>query len=137
MGEHPREALAPLKRAIELQPKDTTPHILTSEAHRQLHNWVAALKSSDAAIAIDPKDAEAHFNRACALAQLRRSAEAILALRKSIELDNELYDADELEEEPDLKPLAALPAFKKLVAEIRRSEEEQAGPPKKEPDKQN
>jgi tetratricopeptide (TPR) repeat protein len=136
-GDHPRDALPLLKRAIELNPKSASPHTLTAEAHRKLHNWVAALKSADSAVAIDPKDAEAHFHRACALTQLRRTTEAVAALKKSVESDDELYSADEIEKEPDLKPLAALPAFKKLIAEIRRSEEGQAEPQKKEPDKRD
>jgi hypothetical protein len=68
---------------------------------------------------------------------LRRTTEAVAALKKSVESDDELYSADEIEKEPDLKPLAALPAFKKLIAEIRRSEEGQAEPQKKEPDKRD
>jgi Flp pilus assembly protein TadD len=136
-ADHAREALPLLKRAIELDPKSNTPHKFVARAHRNLHNWVLALKAADTAVALDPKDPEAHFYRACALAQLRRPADAIRALRRTFELNAEWYDADEIEEEPDLKPLASLPSFKKLVAEIRRSEAEQAGPQKKEPDKQN
>ena len=133
--EHARDALPLLKRAMALDSKNASPHTLTAEAYRQLHSWAAALKEADAALAIDPKDADAQFHRACALAQLRRAAEAVAALRKSFELDDELFDADDLEEEPDLKPLAGVPAFKKFVADIRRLEEEQASPQKKEPDK--
>jgi tetratricopeptide (TPR) repeat protein len=136
-GDHPRDALPLLKRAIELDSKNARPHTLTAEAQRKLHNWVAALKSADAAVAIDPEGAEAQFHRACALTQLRRTTEAVAALKKSVESDDELYSADEIEKEPDLKPLAALPAFKKLIAEIRRLEEGQAEPQKKEPDKRN
>jgi hypothetical protein len=55
-------------------------------------------------------------------------------LRKSLELDYEMFDADGLEEEPDLKPLARVPAFKKFVAELRRLEEAETEPEKKEPD---
>jgi tetratricopeptide (TPR) repeat protein len=107
---------------------------LIAEAHRKLHSWAAALKSADSALAIDPKDADAQFYRACALAQLRRPIEAVAALKKAIELDDELFTADELEEEADLKPLAGVSAFKKFVAELRRSEQAEAEPQKKEPD---
>ncbi|HZM84984.1 MAG TPA: transglutaminase domain-containing protein [Blastocatellia bacterium] len=133
--ERGREALPLLKRAIALDPKKAKPHTLTSEAHRKLNSWAAALKSADSALAIEPKYAEAHFHRACALAQLRRPSEAVAALRKSRELDDELFAADDLEEEPDLKPLARVLAFKKFVAELRRLEEEETAPQKKEPDK--
>jgi tetratricopeptide (TPR) repeat protein len=134
---HAREALPLLKRAIDLDPKTAWPHTLSADANRKLHNWAAALKSANASLAIDPKDADAHFHRACALAQLRRPTEAVAALKKSVELADESYSADELEKEPDLKPIAALHAFKKLIEEIRRSEEVQAEPQKKEPIKQD
>ncbi|HXF40123.1 MAG TPA: transglutaminase domain-containing protein [Blastocatellia bacterium] len=132
-----REALTLLKRAIELDPKSAWPHTLTAQAHRKLHNWVAALKSANDSLTIDAKDADAHFHRACALAQLRRPTEAIAALKKSVELDDESHSADDIENEGDLKPLAVLPAFKKLVAEIKRSEEAPAEPQKKDPNKEN
>jgi len=117
-----REALPLLKRAIELNPKNATPHTMAAEAHRKLHNWPAALKSADAALAIDDKDSEAHFHRACALAQLRRPQEALASLKKSIELDDESYSAEDIEAEADLKPLAKLPAFKKLLEKIKSAE---------------
>jgi len=136
LRDHPREALPPLKRAIELDPKNTRPHALLAEAYRKMHSWPVALKSADAAIVIDPTDADAHYQRACALAQLRRPTEAVAALKKAFELDSELYLAEELEQEPDLKPLAAFRAFKKLVADIKRAEEGEEVPQKIEPNKQ-
>ncbi len=57
--------------------------------------------------------AEAHYNMACVLAQMHRKADAIIALKRAVELDEEL--AYEISEEQDLKPLSRLPAFIKLV----------------------
>ncbi|HSQ20052.1 MAG TPA: tetratricopeptide repeat protein, partial [Blastocatellia bacterium] len=134
--EHPREALPLLKRAIQLDSRNATPHTLIAAAQRQLRNWAAALKSADAALTLDEKDSDAYFHRACALAQLRRSAEAVAALRKALELDGEMYSAGGLEEEADLKPLTGVPAFKKLVEELKRSERAPADQQKKEAAKQ-
>jgi Tfp pilus assembly protein PilF len=116
------EAIPLLKTAASLNPKIASPHVSIAEAYRKLHNWASALKSADAAIQLETENTDAHFQRACALAQLRRPTEAIASLKKAIELDEELMVADDLEAEPDLKPLAGLPAFKKLVQQIKQAE---------------
>ncbi|HSB08083.1 MAG TPA: transglutaminase domain-containing protein, partial [Blastocatellia bacterium] len=128
----PAEALPLLKRAAELDPKAAEPHTAMAEVHRKLHNWAPALKSADIAIGLDAKNAEAHFHRACALAQVKRRVEALSALRKAVELDEELDFTDDLEAEPDLKPLADMPGFKKLVKEIKQSDPENTAPKKKD-----
>lgn len=130
-----RDALPLLKRAIELDPKSAEPHTLMNTAYRKLHNWLAALKSADSAIALEEKDSEAYYGRACALAPLRRPTEAIAALKKALELGEEMYTSEDLEEEADLKPLANLPGFKKLIDALKKSETEEAEPPKKPPEK--
>ncbi|HXU09034.1 MAG TPA: tetratricopeptide repeat protein, partial [Blastocatellia bacterium] len=117
-----KEALPLLKRAIELDAKNTAPHTLSAEAYRKLHNWPAALKSADAALAIYDKNAEAYFHRACALAQLRRLQEAVASLKKCIELDDESYSSEDIEGEADLQPLVKLPAFKKLIEKLKSAE---------------
>jgi Tfp pilus assembly protein PilF len=131
-----RDALPLLKKAIELEPKNAEPHTLMNTAYRKLHNWLAALKSADTAIALEEKDAVAYYGRACALAQLRRPAEAIAALKKVLELDIE-YTSEEIEEEADLKPLAAQLGFKKLIEELKKTETEDTEPPKKPPQEKN
>lgn len=129
-----RDALPLLKRAIELDPKSSEPHTLMNTAYRKLHNFLLALKAADSGIALDAKDSEAYYGRACALAQLRRPAEAIAALKKALELDDESYTSEELENEADLKPLAALPGFKKLIEEMKKSEATENEPAKKPPE---
>jgi len=123
INDRAREALPLLKRAIELDPKNATPHTMSAEAHRKLHNWPGALKSADAALEIDDTEAEAHFHRACALAQLRRPQEALASLKKSLELEDESYSAEDIEAELDLKPLAKLPAFKKLIEKLKSAQD--------------
>jgi Flp pilus assembly protein TadD len=116
------EAIPLLKTAANLNPKIASPHVSIAEAYRKLHNWALALKSADAAIQIETENTDAYFHRACALAQLRRPTEAIAALKKAIELDEEALVYEDLEAEPDLKPLAELPAFKKLLQQIKQTE---------------
>jgi tetratricopeptide (TPR) repeat protein len=132
-----REALPLLKRAAELDPKSSEPHTLMNTAYCKLHNWLAALKEADAAIALEAENADAYYGRACALAQLRRSVEAIAALKKALELDPDSYSPDELESESNLKPLATLPGFKKLVDDLKKKETEETEARKKVPAKNN
>jgi len=102
-----------LKRAAELTTDETSAHNMLAAAYRRLSNWRAALQSADASIKIDDEDVDGHYHRACALARLGKSQEAIAALKRVIELDADY--ADSLAEEEDLKSLARLPQFKKLL----------------------
>jgi tetratricopeptide (TPR) repeat protein len=117
------EALPLLKTAAALDPKNAEPHVTMAEAYRKLQNWQSALKAGDTAIRLDADSADAYFHKACALAQLRRPAESIVALKKAIELDEDLMFTEDLEAEEDLKPLARLPAFKKIVKETKEAEQ--------------
>ena len=108
-----REALPLLKKAISIDPNYVAAHNLMASAYRKLRDWPSALAAADAACRIDQEDSEAHYHRACALARLGRKKEAIAALKRSIELDE--FMGEDLSEEEDLKPLANLPEFKKLV----------------------
>jgi tetratricopeptide (TPR) repeat protein len=107
------QALSLLKRAALLQKDLPEVQVAISRAYRQLRNWPAALSAADAAIRINADDSDAYFNKACALSKLGRAQEALQSLRKAIELDP--YLTEDLAEEADLKPLAANPAFKKLI----------------------
>jgi tetratricopeptide (TPR) repeat protein len=114
------EALPLLKKAIDLDAKNAEARIAMSDAHRQLKNWAAVLTATAEAIKLNAKSAEAYYNRACALARLNRKTEAIQALQKAIDLDEELlYD---IADDEDLKSLAPMPAFKKLLKQIEDEE---------------
>ncbi len=115
-----RDALPLLKKAISIDAKDISSHILMASAYRKLRDWQAALAAADTACKIDEEDSEAHYHRACALARLGRKKEAIAALKRAIELDD--YEAEDLSGEEDLKPLANLPEFKKLIQEIQNND---------------
>ncbi|HKS09952.1 MAG TPA: transglutaminase domain-containing protein [Pyrinomonadaceae bacterium] len=99
--------------AALLDKKSTDAHIGLSELYRKQSRWLAALKAANQAIILDAKDSEAYYEKACVLARLGRLKEAVAALTKSIELDGD--QAYFIEEEEDLKPLASLPEFKKLL----------------------
>jgi tetratricopeptide (TPR) repeat protein len=102
-----------LKKAAALDRTSSDTYDAMAEAYRTLHEWAAALIAADTAIRLSSEDGEAHFERACALTRLGRKNEALAALRRAIALDDEL--ADSLEDEEDLKPLATLPEFKRLL----------------------
>jgi tetratricopeptide (TPR) repeat protein len=111
-----RDSLPLLKKAIDLDPKNAEPWIELAVAYRKVGDWRTALASADSALLLDGKDSEAYYNRACALARLGRLNEAMAALNRSIEVAEGDFEED-LSQEPDLKPLANLPAFRKLIKE--------------------
>jgi tetratricopeptide (TPR) repeat protein len=108
-----RDALPLLKKAAALDNKSSAPYDSMAEAFRKLHEWIAALNAADTAVRLSSDDADAHYQRACVLARLGRRSEAIAALKRALELDEDMIES--LEEEEDLKPLANLPEFRKLL----------------------
>lgn len=103
-----------LNLTAQLEKTWSAPYVVMATIYRKQSHWGAALKAADQAIKLDEEDCEAYYERACALARLRRLKEAMAALEKSVDLD-----PDHLEwvpDEADLKPLSSLPAFKKLLA---------------------
>ena len=93
-------------------------YVALAKLYRKQSRWLSALKAADQAIALNAKDHEAYFQRACALARLRRSNEAIAALGKSIELFAPM--ANDLSTETDLKSLSTLPGFQKLLPPAKK-----------------
>lgn len=100
--------------AAQLDKKAPGPYVMLASLHRKQSRFALALKAADQAVNLDREDSEAHYQRACALARLGRLKDAMSALEKAIELDEKQMDY--IAEEADLKPLSALPAFKKLLA---------------------
>ncbi|HEX6187168.1 MAG TPA: transglutaminase domain-containing protein [Pyrinomonadaceae bacterium] len=111
--ERTREAIPLLKKAAALNPKSSEAYEMLAEAYRGMRDWASALAAADTAIRIDPEDAYGHYERACALARLWRARGALAALKRAVELDEDLKEA--LAEEDDLKSLSRLPEFKKLL----------------------
>jgi Flp pilus assembly protein TadD len=102
-----------LQIAAQLDKDWGAPQTNIAYTYRRQHRWILALRAAQKAVALDDTDGDAYYELACALANLRRLKEAITALEKAIELDATL--AQWIANEPDLKPLTHLPAFKKLV----------------------
>lgn len=107
------------KRSPETAKNAVDAYVALAKLYRKQSRWLAALKAADQAVAVDASSGEAHYQRACALARLRRFDEAIAALSKTIEISP--YRAKSLSAEPDLKPLANLPAFKKLLPQKKEA----------------
>ena len=95
-------------------------YVALAKLYRKQSRWLTALKAADQALALNARDHQAYFQRACALARLRRSAEAIAALAKSIELFAPV--ANELADEPDFKSISSLPGFKKLLPPAKKAQ---------------
>jgi len=102
-----------LQTAMKLDEEWDEPYLVMAFIHRKQSRFVAALKAADQAIKIDEEDSDGHYERACALARLGRIKEAMTSLEKAVELLPER--AGWMADEKDLKPLANLPAFKKLL----------------------
>jgi Flp pilus assembly protein TadD len=102
-----------LQIAGQLDKEWSAPHATMAYTYRQQRRWSAALRAAQQAVALDDTDGDAYYELACALARMRRTKEAMTALEKAIELYPE--QANWIANEPDLKPVAHLPAFKKLV----------------------
>jgi tetratricopeptide (TPR) repeat protein len=106
-------ALPFLQTAIQLDKEWDEPYLVMALLHRKQLRFAAALKAADRAIKLDGEDSDGHYERACALARLGRIKEAMSSLEKAVELLPER--AEWMADEKDLKPLANLPAFKKLL----------------------
>jgi tetratricopeptide (TPR) repeat protein len=112
-SERARDALPLVTRALKIAPDKVEAHNTLAMAYRKLSKWRPALAAADAAIKLDAEDGDAHYNRACALSRLGRKRAALSSLKRAIELDEDWLEY--LAEEDDLKPLAQLPEFKKLI----------------------
>jgi tetratricopeptide (TPR) repeat protein len=108
-------ALRAFETAAQLDPKSAVPYADIAMTHRKQARWAAALKSAQKAIDLEHEYSEGYYQRACALARLGKIKEAMASLVKAVELDSE--QVDYMVDEEDLKPLASLPDFKKLIPE--------------------
>jgi tetratricopeptide (TPR) repeat protein len=106
-------ALRHYQTAAQLDKTLSTPQVGIAYVHRKQGRLSAALRAARQAVALDAEDADAHYEIACVLARLSRIKEAMAALETAVELEPDL--AESIAAEPDLKSLAHLPAFKKLL----------------------
>ncbi len=75
------------RRALEFGPPQARVHNLLGKALERKGEHLEAVKSFDAAIAIDAKFAEAHGNRAAILADAGRPDEALKGFDRALALD--------------------------------------------------
>lgn len=125
-------AIKSVQRAIAIEPA-ADDYTRIAGLHRTAQRYPQALAAADQALKLDAESAGAHFERACALARLNRKKEAIAALKKAVELDEEYQS--ELDDE-DLKSLSGLPEFKALLPADEPAEKPAARPDKPAPPKQ-
>jgi Flp pilus assembly protein TadD len=113
-GRH-ADSLPFLNTSLQLEPKAAEPHVFLAMVYRKQSRWTAALKAAERAIDLDSEYSEAYYQLACVLSRLGRKKEALTALTKSVELDPD--QVEYMVEENDLKALAKMPGFKKLIPE--------------------
>lgn len=121
------EALAILRAAQASDPDNVSVLYLTGVAHASLRQPRAAVEPfrRAASLARARKLAprlvgEIHFNLACALAQEKRSKEAIEALSTGFEYAGESgFTLDDLLKNPDLAPIRRDREFQALTARVR------------------
>lgn len=75
-----------MRKAIELDPKDTHAHFILGNALKRKGKVEEAIESYKKAIALDPKFADAHNSLGFALDQVGRQKEAIEAWREAVRL---------------------------------------------------
>ncbi|HEX8136167.1 MAG TPA: tetratricopeptide repeat protein [Pyrinomonadaceae bacterium] len=115
-------ALQTLQRVVGLG-AEAWDYTSMARAHRSARRPAQALAAADQAVKLDAEYADAHFERACALAQLGRMREAVVALKRALELDPELGESLDSN---DRKLVESLPDFKKLLEEKSAEDESPA-----------
>jgi transglutaminase-like putative cysteine protease/Flp pilus assembly protein TadD len=111
------EAIKAMQRAVAIEAAADDYEYL-SRLYRQQRRFTEALNAAGQAVKLDGKSVNAHFERACSLAQLGRKREAMTALKQMMEIDPEtVFDP----EEPDLQPLTALPEFKAMKEKMKEA----------------
>lgn len=68
-------------------------------------------------VRLQPSNATAHYNLACSFALSERPEDAFASLRKAVELG--YADYEWMRQDPDLKPIAAEPEFRRLLEKVK------------------
>jgi tetratricopeptide (TPR) repeat protein len=120
------EAGVKFREAIEFDETRWEAHLGYGITELHLHQPEMALAAFDRAETIadsrkasKTKIAGVHYNRACALAALKRTDDAITALRTAIKLSSASLWIDGIETDPDLEPLRGDASFRKFSAEAQ------------------
>ena len=83
----PAEAVAPLKKAVELLPSQSRPRILLGVAQERAGDLAGAANSFEGAVNLDPRDTEATLHLARLYLKLKRPAEAESKFRSLLNAD--------------------------------------------------
>jgi arylsulfatase A-like enzyme/Tfp pilus assembly protein PilF len=87
------QAIAPLRKAIELQPDAVMAHYEMGIALFETGDWKTAAGHFEIVVSKLPKFADAHFSLAAVLARIDRIPEALAELRAALGLEPEHYRA--------------------------------------------
>jgi tetratricopeptide (TPR) repeat protein len=107
-------AAAAYRRAIALEPTRSEYYNGLGLALYRQADMLAALTEFTRATEIDPGDAAARYNEACALALLGRKDEALYSLREAIQLEPRLSEQARVDK--DFKSINTLTGFQELIA---------------------
>jgi tetratricopeptide (TPR) repeat protein len=88
------EAIPLLEQAIGARPGDVNPRVVLSNALLHCDRAAEALACCEGILAIDPRQRDAHHNRAVALRALTRNEEAAAAMRALLAADPDDADAE-------------------------------------------
>ncbi len=83
----PADAVAPLKKAVELLPSQSRPRILLGVAQERAGDFAGAANSFEGAVNLDPRDTEATLHLARLYLKLKRPAEAESKFRSVLSAD--------------------------------------------------
>lgn len=86
------QALSDYSLALALNDKNESVYARRGAIYHEQGNYELSLKDFTAASELKPTQARHIYNRACALARLGRFAEALVFLKKAVQLDVELKD---------------------------------------------
>ncbi len=102
-------AEADIRKAAELAPNDATTLIGLANLYVAKGDFVTAASQFDAALSKFPNNTAAHLGRALMLEKQKKTAEAIAALNKALELNSDYYEA-RIQLERLAKPAVKTPA---------------------------
>ena len=118
------DAAAAYRRAIILEPTRGEYYNGLGLALYRQANWFAALAEFSRATEIDPGDASARYNEACALALLGRKDEALYSLREAVQLEPRLSEQARVDK--DFGSISKLTGFQEIIAAEANDETEGA-----------
>jgi len=87
LGTDPAAAVAPLRRAVELEPAQSRPRYLLGVAQERLGDFAGAAESFEGAAHLDPKDVEALIHFGAVALRLGKPSEAEKSYRQALEIE--------------------------------------------------